>query len=381
MDCFAIIFLLGGVQMKKSREDEQDESQKKHKPRCYFDFDKLRNVNKWYTFQRGGPTGKGTYGKVRRAHGASGERVAIKCFESSAEGQKSAYHDVKYLTRLRDHPNIVNVIEMMTNETRLDLFMIMEEARCDLSKLIFRKEAWRISEGQIKGYALQLFQALAFCHKNQVMHLDVKPQNVLVMATNVVKLTDFGLSQIKKPNQRYSTNVVTQWYRPPEILLCATDYDYAVDMWSAGCVLVEMLDGKHFLPGVSGNEHHQCQITWEMCGSPALSQWPEWAHTRIAKTVKEARERTLMQRLSQRPERFKPEAKLLIDGLLALLPSQRLTAAQVLDHEYWKVYQRPLTPAQMIFPQFLFTDQKKPEPKKDCYAHNMQPKGKQRVTK
>lgn len=371
-----------GLCLKKIMKQEEGPQKKACR---YFDLEKLRDVNKWYTFRKGGPTGQGTYSKVRLACGAAGERVAIKCFERK-EGQKNAYHDVQMLQRLKDHPNIVQVIEMMTNETRTDLFMIMEEARCDLSKLIFRKDvSWWMSEGQIKGYALQMFRALAFCHQNQVMHLDVKPENVLIMANNVVKLTDFGLSCVKIPGHLYSSNVVTQWYRAPEILLHSHDYDYAVDVWAAACVLVEMLSGKHFLAGATGNEASQCLVTWEMCGSPLLSQWPEWAHHRIAKTVTKAHERVLLKWLSeQRTGRFKPHALSLIDDMLRIVPSERLTVAQVLEHEYFGALERPLKPEQMIFPeQLLFAHQKKPEPKKQqhYYAHNMQPKGKQRVTK
>jgi cyclin-dependent kinase 12/13 len=97
----------------------------------------------------------------------------------------------------------------------------------------------------------QLLSGLEHCHTRHVLHRDIKGSNLLIDNEGVLKIADFGLASFFDPNRRHTmTNrVVTLWYRPPELLLGATEYGVGVDLWSAGCILGELLYGKPIMPG------------------------------------------------------------------------------------------------------------------------------------
>ena len=101
-----------------------------------------------------------------------------------------------------------------------------------------------------------MLNALSYLHKNMIMHRDLKTSNILVSNTHVIKLTDFGLARKLKygDDMHYTNNVMTLWYRPPELLLGETHYDTKADIWSAGCTLCELFTGSVTFPGVSNND-------------------------------------------------------------------------------------------------------------------------------
>ena len=97
----------------------------------------------------------------------------------------------------------------------------------------------------------QLFRGLDHCHGRNILHRDIKGSNLLIDNNGVLKIADFGLANFFDSNQRHplTSRVVTLWYRPPELLLGATNYGVAVDLWSAGCILAELYAGKPIMPG------------------------------------------------------------------------------------------------------------------------------------
>ena len=97
----------------------------------------------------------------------------------------------------------------------------------------------------------QLLSGLDHCHSRGVLHRDIKGSNLLVDSNGILRIGDFGLATVFNPEKRQplTSRVVTLWYRPPELLLGATEYDVAVDLWSAGCILAELLHGKPIMPG------------------------------------------------------------------------------------------------------------------------------------
>ena len=97
----------------------------------------------------------------------------------------------------------------------------------------------------------QLLSGLEHCHNNRVLHRDIKGSNLLLDNKGLLKIADFGLATFFDPNRKHpmTSRVITLWYRPPELLLGATDYNVGVDLWSAGCILAELLSGKPIMPG------------------------------------------------------------------------------------------------------------------------------------
>lgn len=104
---------------------------------------------------------------------------------------------------------------------------------------------------QVKCYLQQLLRGLEHCHRQGVLHRDIKGSNLLLDNGGVLKIADFGLATFFNPDQKQplTSRVVTLWYRPPELLLGATEYGVAVDLWSTGCILAELLAGKPIMPG------------------------------------------------------------------------------------------------------------------------------------
>ena len=104
---------------------------------------------------------------------------------------------------------------------------------------------------QVKCYMNQLLSGLEHCHDRGVLHRDIKGSNLLLDNNGMLKIADFGLASFFDPNRKQpmTSRVVTLWYRPPELLLGATDYGVGVDLWSAGCILAELLAGRPIMPG------------------------------------------------------------------------------------------------------------------------------------
>ena len=114
----------------------------------------------------------------------------------------------------------------------------------------------RYSPIHVKWYMFQILSALSYLHSNMILHRDLKTSNILVTNNHVVKLTDFGLARKLKygGDQRYTTVVMTLWYRPPELLLGESHYGCEADIWSAGCIFGELLVGSPIFPTHSDNE-------------------------------------------------------------------------------------------------------------------------------
>ena len=130
----------------------------------------------------------------------------------------------------------------------------------------------------MQSYAWQLLNGLSWCHAHRIFHRDLKPQNLLVQPPRgLLKLGDFGLTRaFSLPLRTYTHEVVTLWYRAPEILLGAKDYACPIDMWSCGCVLGEMATGKPMFPGDS--EIDELFKIFQVLGTPSEETWENVSH-------------------------------------------------------------------------------------------------------
>ena len=181
--------------------------------------------------------GEGTYGSVVKARNKETEElVAMKHVPlmDDEDGAASTVLREVCLIKELNHKNIVHLHEVLHSDHGLTI--ILELCEYDL-KDYFRRRMGLVDGQTVKSFMYQLLLGLQFCHSRNVMHRDLKPQNILVSKTGELKLADFGLAKaFGLPMNQFSDEVVTLWYRPPEVLMGAKMYDTSVDMWSAGCI-------------------------------------------------------------------------------------------------------------------------------------------------
>nr|CAG4710775.1 unnamed protein product [Naegleria fowleri] len=180
--------------------------------------------------------GEGTYGVVFKAIDiTTGKLVAIKRIrlEREEEGVPSTTLREIALLKQLSHPNVVKLHEVVHDSNQLNL--IFEFVDMDLKAVIDkqREKKQYFPSITVKKYMFQMLNSLAYCHSNRVLHRDIKPQNILIDSEGNVKLADFGLArEFNIPVRTLTKEVITLWYRCPELLLGANKYSTAVDLWS-----------------------------------------------------------------------------------------------------------------------------------------------------
>jgi serine/threonine protein kinase len=191
--------------------------------------------------------------------------------DSSEEGVPStAIREVALLKEL-NHPNVVRLEDVFCRPGKLILAFNYSEN--DLKKHM-RAQHGRLSPTSVKNFLYQLCRGIEFCHANRVIHRDLKPQNLLVDACLRLQIADFGLARaFVVPVPKYTHEVVTVWYRPPEILLGSSAYSIPVDIWSTGCIHAEMATGAPVFAGDS--EIDTIFKIFKKLGTPTETVWPE----------------------------------------------------------------------------------------------------------
>lgn len=225
-------------------------------------------------FQKVDKVGEGTYGIVYKAKDlTTGRIVALKKIrlEGDDEGVPStAMREISLLKELSSHPNVVLLHEVIHQPNKL--YLVFEFVEQDLKKCM-EKMPHRLDTMQVKSYLYQLLAGVAFCHANRVLHRDLKPQNLLIDQYGNLKLADFGLARaFGIPIRSYTHEVITLWYRAPEILLGAKHYSTPVDSWSIGCIFAEMINKQPLFPGDS--EIDELFRIFRIMGTPDEASWP-----------------------------------------------------------------------------------------------------------
>jgi len=285
--------------------------------------------------------GEGTYGIVYKAKDTrTKETVALKKIRMDNEEQgvpATTLREVATLLELK-HPNIVQLLDVVNVDP--DLYLVFEYMVRDLRK--YMDDAGGMgSDGLmlIKSYMYQLLNGIAFCHSHRILHRDLKPQNLLIDAKGYLKIADFGLARVFSiPLRPYSHEVVTLWYRAPEVLLGDPRYSTPIDIWSAGTIFAEMLSNKPLFPGDS--EIDELYRIFQVMGTPNSKVWPNvtslpyWKdnfphwHKQDWKTTF--------------PLVTDPLALDLLDKILVYDPAQRISAKAALEHPYFADLEKSL---------------------------------------
>ncbi|NWH77392.1 CDK3 kinase, partial [Piaya cayana] len=283
-------------------------------------------------FQKVEKIGEGTYGVVYKArHKRTGQLVALKKIRLDAEVEgvpSTAIREISLLKELK-HPNIVSLLDVVHSQKKL--YMVFEYLNQDLKKHMDSSPIGELPLSLVKKYLFQLLQGVRFCHSHGVIHRDLKPQNLLINEAGAIKLADFGLARtFGVPLRTYTHEVVTLWYRAPEILLRCKHYSTAVDIWSIGCIFAEMVTRKVLFPGDS--EIDQLFRIFRTLGTPTEATWP--GVTQLPDYKKDFPQWTRKEIKEIVPNLDRDGRDLLVQ-LLLYDPSKRISAKAALDHQYF----------------------------------------------
>ncbi|KAI7866775.1 kinase-like domain-containing protein [Spinellus fusiger] len=301
-----------------------------------------------------GKLGEGTFGEVHKArHKETGQLVALKriIMHNAKEGLPiTAMREIKILKQLR-HKNVVPLSDISVEagdperKEPGNVYMVFPYMDHDLAGLLDNPSV-RLTTPQVKTYMKQLLEGTAYLHHNMILHRDMKAANLLINNEGVLQIADFGLARgLEEDNREYTQCVVTRWYRPPELLLGERRYTSAIDMWGVGCVFGEFLKLRPILQGQDDME--QLKRIFQLCGSPTTETMPGWKKLADADKVRfDPCKRRVLDEFS----RYDPLAADLIDKLLVLDPTQRYTALEALNHNYF--YSDPLPAEPSLLPKY-----------------------------
>ncbi|KAI3977356.1 hypothetical protein MKX01_000269 [Papaver californicum] len=278
--------------------------------------------------------GEGTYGVVYKARDrVTNETIALKKIrlEQEDEGVPStAIREISLLKEMQ-HDNIVRLQDVVHSEKRL--YLVFEYLDLDLKKHMDSCPELAKDPRLVKRFLFQILRGVSYCHSHRVLHRDLKPQNLLIdRRTNSLKLADFGLARaFGIPVRTFTHEVVTLWYRAPEILLGSRHYSTPVDIWSVGCIFSEMVTQRPLFPGDS--EIDELFKIFRITGTPNEEIWPG---VTSLPDFKSAFPKWPAKDLAGVVSKLDSCGIDLLSKMLCLDPSKRITARNALEHEYFK---------------------------------------------
>ncbi|KAJ5695868.1 hypothetical protein N7536_006280 [Penicillium majusculum] len=224
------------------------------------------------SYQRLEKLGEGAYATVFKGrNNLTNELVALKEIHlDPEEGTPSTTIREISLMKQLNHKNILALYDVIYTDEKL--VMVSEYMDRDLKRFMDDRGG-ALDLPTVKSFAQDMMQGIAYCHEKSVLHRDLKPQNLLIGWDGRLKLADFGLARdFGLPVGIFSNDVVTLWYRPPEVLLGSCSYNASLDIWSAGCIIAEMYTGNPLFPGNS--DANQLLRIFQAMGTPSELTWP-----------------------------------------------------------------------------------------------------------
>jgi len=277
--------------------------------------------------------GEGTYGVVFKAQDAAGEIYALKTIRLEAEDEgipSTAIREISLLKELQ-HPNIVRLCDVIHTERKLTL--VFEYLDQDLKKLLDMCDGG-LDPSTTKSFLYQLLKGIAYCHHHRVLHRDLKPQNLLINREGSLKLADFGLARaFGIPVRSYTHEVVTLWYRAPDVLMGSRKYSTPVDIWSVGCIFAEMANGRPLFPG--NTDADQLQKIFRLLGTPNESIWPTISELPDWKP-KNFPDQYDPQPMSSIAPNLEADGLDLMSKMLQYMPDKRVAGRTGMEHEYFR---------------------------------------------
>ncbi|RDX76579.1 Mitogen-activated protein kinase-like MMK1, partial [Mucuna pruriens] len=313
------------------------------------------------------PIGKGAYGIVCSAlNSETTEHVAIKKIANAFDNKIDAKRTLREIKLLRhmDHENVVAIRDIVPppqREVFNDVYIAYELMDTDLHQIIRSNQA--LSEEHCQYFLYQILRGLKYIHSANVLHRDLKPSNLLLNANCDLKICDFGLARVTSETDFMTEYVVTRWYRAPELLLNSSDYTAAIDVWSVGCIFMELMDRKPLFPG---RDHvHQLRLLMELIGTPSEADLGF-----LNENAKRYIRQLPLYRRQSFQEKFQHvhlEAIDLVEKMLTFDPRKRITVEDALAHPYLTslhdISDEPvcMTPFSFDFEQHALTEEQMKE--------------------
>ncbi|CAI4226060.1 unnamed protein product [Auanema sp. JU1783] len=277
--------------------------------------------------------GEGQFANVYKAKDLeTGDLVAIKKIKlgSRAEAKdginRTALREIKLLQEIH-HENIIGLRDVIGSRTTIQL--VFDFMETDLEHVV-KDFSIILNPAQIKNMTMQTLLGLEFLHAHWILHRDMKPNNLLMNSAGRIKIADFGLARFfGSPNRYYTNQVVTRWYRAPELLYGAKTYGVGVDMWAMGCILAELLLRNPIFPGESDLDQ-LCKI-FKVLGTPTEEDWPEMTSLTDYVKIKEATAIELREIFTAATE----DLILLLRGMFMFDPLKRINSTQALQSPYF----------------------------------------------
>jgi cyclin-dependent kinase len=279
--------------------------------------------------------GQGAYGKVYKGQDLrTGQIVALKKALASTEEEgipPTSLREISILKSISECEFIVKLLDIVNTKTKSGkgiLYIVFQYLDFDLKAFMVstKGKGNGLSNKISKEFCFQLLIGIKYCHKKGIMHRDLKPQNLLIENGSKLKIADFGLSRnFSIPIGKFTHEVVTLWYRSPEILLGAKCYSTPIDLWSIGCILAEMLSGRPCFCGES--EFEQLLGIFRILGTPDTKNWP---------CISEFRDwhdfpKWFPEKLEKVFPNLEPDAINILKSFLRLDPMKRITANRAID--------------------------------------------------
>ncbi|XP_077937109.1 cyclin-dependent kinase 16 isoform X6 [Gasterosteus aculeatus] len=286
--------------------------------------------------------GEGTYATVYKGRSKLTENlVALKeiRLEHEEGAPCTAIREVSLLKDLK-HANIVTLHDIIHTQKSLTLVFEyldkdLKQYLDDCSNIINVHNVKQLISSLLPSPQLFLFQllrGLSYCHRRKVLHRDLKPQNLLINERGELKLADFGLARAKSiPTKTYSNEVVTLWYRPPDILLGSTNYSTHIDMWGVGCIFYEMTTGRPLFPGSTVEE--ELHFIFKLLGTPTENSWSGISSNE--QFVGHNYPLYRAERLSTHTPRLSSDGVDLLSKFLQFEGKKRISAAEAMSHRYF----------------------------------------------
>lgn len=282
------------------------------------------------------PIGRGAYGIVCSVlNSETNEMVAMKKIANAFDNHMDAKRTLREIKLLQhfDHENVTALRDVVPPPLRrefTDVYVATELMDTDLHQIIRSNQS--LSEEHSQYFLYQILRGLKYIHSANVIHRDLKPSNLLLNANCDLKICDFGLARLSAENEFMTEYVVTRWYRAPELLLNSSDYTAAIDVWSVGCIYMELMNRKPLFPGK--DQMHQMRLLIELLGTPTESDLG---------FVRNEDARRYINQLPQHPRQplarvfphVNPLAIDLMEKMLTFDPAKRITVEESLAHPYF----------------------------------------------